>query len=45
MARYVCYLCDSDRVIETDDPSKLDELVICTETEFKFYKPIVRVIE
>ena len=34
MARYLCYLCDSDEVVETDDPSKLNELHICTETEF-----------
>ena len=34
MARYLCYLFDSGKVVETDDPSRLDELHICTETEF-----------
>lgn len=34
MARYLCYLLDSGKVVETDDPSKLGELYVCTETEF-----------
>ena len=32
--KYLCYLLDSMKIIETDDPSGVDELYICTETEF-----------
>jgi len=34
MASYLCYLLESGRVVETNDPEKLKELHICTETEF-----------
>ena len=34
MTRYLCYLLDSDKVVETDDLGKLGELYVCTETEF-----------
>ena len=41
MAGYLCYLLDSNKVVETNDPGKIDyELKICTETEFGFYEPI-----
>lgn len=34
MPKHLCYLLDSMKVIETDNPKELEELHICTETQF-----------